>query len=227
MARGTRRRATASIKTKILLRPVRPGDRRPRRVGAQPDWNDPYQHRARLVFDDFDWEGDRPLEMPIEDLVIYELHVRGFTAHPSSGVTRPGTFAGIREKIPYLKELGVNCVELMPIFEFDEFENSRQHPETGELLLNYWGYSTVGFFAPKAGYAATGRFGMQVDELKNLVKELHQAGIEVMLDVVFNHTAEGNERGPDDLLPRHRQPAPTTCSRRRATTTTSAAAATR
>ncbi len=100
------------------------------------------------------------------------------------------------EKIPYLKSLGVNCVELLPIYEFDEFENSRVHPTTGEMLYNYWGYSTVGFFAPKAGYAATGKFGMQVDEFKNLVKELHNDGIEVMLDVVFNHTAEGNEQGP-------------------------------
>lgn len=164
--------------------------------GTAPDWNDIYRYRGRLVYDDFDWEADRPLEIPIEDLVIYEMHVRGFTRHPSSNVRQPGTFAAIREKIPYLKALGVNCVELMPIFEFDEFEHSRIHPETGAMLMNYWGYSTVGFFAPKAGYAATGRHGMQVDELKALIKELHQNGIEVFLDVVFNHTAEGNERGP-------------------------------
>lgn len=167
--------------------------------GRTPDWNDPYPHRARLVYDDFDWEGDRPLEIPMEDLIIYEMHVRSFTRHPSSGVKQPGTFAAIREKIPYLRELGVNCVELMPIYEFDEFENSRVHPDTGELLVNYWGYSTVGFFAPKAGYAVTGKSkdGTQVaDELKTLVKELHKNGIEVMLDVVFNHTAEGNEHGP-------------------------------
>jgi isoamylase len=164
--------------------------------GTPPDWDDPYQHRARLALDDFDWETDRPLEIPIEDLVIYELHVRGFTRHPSSGVKWPGTFAGLMAKIPYLTELGINCVELMPICEFDEFENSRQSPETGAWLLNYWGYSPVGFFAPKAGYAATGRHGMQMDELKTLIKTLHQNGIEVMLDVVFNHTAEGNEHGP-------------------------------
>ena len=132
----------------------------------------------------------------MEDLVIYEMHVRSFTRHPSSGVKFPGTFAGIRQKLPYLKELGVNCVELMPIYEFDEFENSRISPETGETLMNYWGYSTVGFFAPKSGLAATGKLGMQVDELKALVKELHRNGIEVFLDVVFNHTAEGNEKGP-------------------------------
>jgi len=164
--------------------------------GVTPDWNNIYQHRSKIAFDDFDWEDDRPLEIPPEDQIIYEMHVRSFTRHPSSGVKHPGTFAGIREKIPYLKELGVNSVELMPVYEFDEFENSRPNPETGELLLNYWGYSTVGFFAPKAGYAATSKFGMQVDEFKALVKELHKNGIEVILDVVFNHTAEGNEYGP-------------------------------
>jgi isoamylase len=164
--------------------------------GVEPDWSDSYQHRGRLAFDDFDWEHDRALETPIEDLVIYEAHVRSLTAHPSSGVRHPGSFAAIRDKIPYLKELGVNCLELMPIYEFDEFENSRKSPVTGKTLYNYWGYSTVGFFAPKAGYATSGRFGMQVDELKTMVKELHAHGIEVMLDVVFNHTAEGNERGP-------------------------------
>jgi glycogen operon protein len=167
--------------------------------GQTPDWDKVYPHRGRIVYDDFDWESDRPLEIPTEDLVIYEMHVRGFTRNPSSGIKHPGTFAGLREKIPYLKELGVNCVELMPIFEFDEFEGSRSHPETGELLFNYWGYSTVGFFAPKAGYAATGKSQdgtMVADELMTLVKELHKNGIEVMLDVVFNHTAEGNEFGP-------------------------------
>lgn len=164
--------------------------------GEPPNWDDIYQHRSRLAFDDFDWEGDRPLEIPPEDLVVYEAHVRGFTRHPSSGVKYPGTFVAIRDKIAYLKELGINCLELLPVYEFDEFEHSRPHPETGELLMNYWGYSTVGFFAPKAGYAATGRFGMQVDELKALIKELHKNGIEVILDVVFNHTAEGNEKGP-------------------------------
>lgn len=164
--------------------------------GEKPDWYNMYHHRARLAFDDFDWEGERPLQIPTEDLIIYEMHVRSFTRHLSSGVKHPGTFAAIRDKIPYLKELGVNCVELMPIYEFDEFENSRPNPQTGELLLNYWGYSTVGFFAPKAGYAATGKYGMQVDELKTLIKTLHQNNIEVILDVVFNHTAEGNEYGP-------------------------------
>ena len=167
--------------------------------GKSPDWDDQYQHRGRIIQDDFDWESDRPLEIPMKDLCIYEMHVRSFTRHESANVKFPGTFAAIREKIPYLKQLGVNCVELMPIYEFDEFENSKFNDQTGRMLLNYWGYSTVGFFAPKAGFAATGKSKdgtMVADELKTLVKELHANGIEVMLDVVFNHTAEGNEHGP-------------------------------
>jgi glycogen operon protein len=164
--------------------------------GEVPDWNDPYQHRARIVYDDFDWEDDKPLELPMEDLIVYETHVRGFTRHSSSGVKHPGTFAGLREKMSYLKGLGVNCVELMPVHEFDEFENSRTSPDGKGMLLNYWGYSNLGFFAPKAGFAATGKMGMQVDEFKALVKDFHKNGIEVILDVVFNHTAEGNENGP-------------------------------
>ena len=164
--------------------------------GEEPDWQGTYPYRARVSFDDFDWEGEGPLEIAPEDLVIYEAHVRGFTRSESSGCKHPGTYAALVEKIPYLKELGVNAIELMPIYEFDEFENSRLHPDTGERLYNFWGYSTVGFFAPKAGYAATGRFGMQVDEFKQLIKSLHKAGIEVILDVVFNHTAEGNDQGP-------------------------------
>ncbi|OLB81976.1 MAG: glycogen debranching enzyme [Actinobacteria bacterium 13_2_20CM_2_71_6] len=173
-----------------------------RAIGGRDEWGipvdsrDPYPYRARVAPDDFDWEGDRPLNLPPEDLVIYETHVRGFTRDPSSGVAQPATFAGLAEKIPYLRDLGVNCIELMPIFEFDECDNTRVDPITGDQLLNYWGYSTVCFFAPKASYAATGRYGMQVDEFKNLVKQLHRAGIEVLLDVVFNHTAEGNELGP-------------------------------
>jgi glycogen operon protein len=129
-------------------------------------------------------------------MIVYEAHTRGFTKHPSSNVKYPGTFAAIKEKIPYLKQLGINCLELMPIYEFDEFENSRISSVTGEKLLNYWGYSSVGFFAPKSGYAASGKYGMQVDEFKTLVRELHKNGIEIILDVVFNHTAEGNENGP-------------------------------
>lgn len=183
-------------RTKILMDPYAKAIGGRDVWGELPNWDDIYPHRSRIFFDDFDWEDDCPLEIPMEDSIIYEMHVRGFTRHPSSGVKHPGTFAGIRDKIPYLKELGVNCIELLPIHEFDEFENSRVSPETGERLMNYWGYSNVGFFAPKAGYAATGKYGMQVDELKALVKVLHENGIEVILDVVFNHTAEGNEQGP-------------------------------
>jgi glycogen operon protein len=164
--------------------------------GSEPDWGDVFPYRSEVVADDFDWGDEAPLRIPYQDLVIYETHVRGFTRHPSSGVSAPGTYAGLVEKIPYLRELGVNCVELLPVFEFDEFDNTRSDPVTGERLLDYWGYNTVHFFAPKAGYAATGRLGMQADEFKNLVRELHRAGIEVVLDVVFNHTAEGNEHGP-------------------------------
>lgn len=181
---------------KILLDPYA------RAIGGSSEWGaaapggDPMRFRGRILLDDFDWQDDRQLEIPAEDLIIYEMHVRGFTRHESSGVKFPGTYAAIREKIPYLLELGVNAVELMPIQEFDECENEFRNPATGEELLNYWGYSTVGFFAPKSAYAATGHLGMEADELKALVKLLHRNGIEVILDVVFNHTAEGNEKGP-------------------------------
>ena len=127
--------------------------------GKEPVSTDGFVHRGQIIREDFDWEGDKPLELSPEDLVIYEMHVRSFTAHPDSGVKYKGTYAGIIEKIPYLKELGVNCIELMPIFEFDEFEYVRE--VNGRRLLNYWGYSTVGFFAPKAGYAVSAPFGME------------------------------------------------------------------
>ena len=162
--------------------------------GSEPDYSDLFQHRGQIIREDYLWEGDKPLEMRQGDLIIYEMHVRSFTAHESSGVRHRGTYNGIVGKIPYLKELGVNCVELMPIFEFDEFENSREYD--GKRLLNYWGYSTVAFFAPKAGYSSSAPLGMEADELKGLIKHLHKNGIEVILDVVFNHTAEGNEKGP-------------------------------
>jgi glycogen operon protein len=179
--------------SKVLLDPAA------RAVSFRPAWGaDPTTPGPLgcLVPTDFDWEGDRQLGLPSEDLIICELHVRGFTRSPSSAVRFPGTYAGLREKIPYLQELGINCVELMPIFEFDECENQRNNPLTGERLVNFWGYSTLCFYAPKAGYAATGSAGLQGDEFKALVKDLHRAGIEVILDVVFNHTAEGNETGP-------------------------------
>lgn len=184
-------------KTKILMDPYAKLIAGRDVWGEKPDWEkNKYQYRSRVVFDDFDWEGDKPLETPVGNLIIYEMHVRNFTCGAGSNVKHPGTFAGIAEKIPYLKGLGVNCIELMPIHEFDEFENSKPSPVDGRMLYNVWGYSNVGFFAPKAAYASTGKFGMQCDELKNLIKQMHENGIEVMLDVVFNHTAEGNENGP-------------------------------
>ena len=182
--------------TKVLLDPYAKSVAGHETWGATPSWESPYPFRGRVPLEDFDWQGDSPLEIPMQDLVIYEAHARGFTAHASSGVSKPGTFAGLREKIPYLKSLGVNAIELMPIFDFDEWENTRPDPITGEPLMNYWGYSTLAFFAPKAGFAATGSLGMEVDELKTLIRALHKEGIEVILDVVFNHTAEGNEMGP-------------------------------
>lgn len=164
--------------------------------GQVPPSHDIFPHRGRLPENNFDWEHDRPLDLAVPDLVIYEMHLRGFTRHPSSGVSHPGTFTGLREKIPYLRSLGINCVELMPIFEFDEHENVRTNPDSGEALTNYWGYSTLAFHAPKAGFAAEGHAGGEVNEFKELVKEFHSAGIQVILDVVFNHTAEGNATGP-------------------------------
>ena len=131
---------------------------------------------------------------PIQDLIIYELHVRGFTKDASSGVEHPGTFAGIQEKIPYLKDLGITAVELMPVFEFDETMGRRE--VNGRMLLDYWGYNPVSFFAPNTSYTAQKEFNREGDELKGLIRELNANGIEVILDVVFNHTAEGNEKGP-------------------------------
>jgi glycogen operon protein len=142
----------------------------------------------------FDWQDVSRPKTPWSNTVIYEMHVRGLTAHPLAGVVSPGTFLAFVEKIPYLRELGVTAVELMPVQEFNENELLRADPATGERLRNYWGYSTVGFCAPKEGYAT--RPGAQVDESKTMVRELHRAGIEVILDIVFNHTAEGNELGP-------------------------------
>ena len=150
-------------------------------------------YHARVARDRFDW-GDTPQsKKELCDLIIYELHVRDFTHHPSSGVRHRGTFSGLMEKIPYLKELGINAVELMPIFEFDETMNSRT--VDGKQLLECWGYNTVGFFAPNSSYAAANEHNQEGTEFKTLIRELHANGIEVILDVVFNHTAEGNEKG--------------------------------
>lgn len=151
-------------------------------------------YKARVVRDDFDWGSTVPALIPMEDLIIYELHVRGYTRHESSGVANPGTFAGLREKLPYLIKLGINAVELMPIFEFDEFQDYRE--VNGRALCNYWGYSTVAFFAPNTSYASTPEYNHEGRELKELIQDFKSHGIEVYLDVVFNHTAEGDERGP-------------------------------
>lgn len=148
------------------------------------------------VVQKFDWQNARRPNIPLKDLVIYEMHVRGFTQHPSSLVQYPGTFLGVIEKIPYLVELGVNAVELMPVFEFNEAEYSPLHP-TREKLPNYWGYSTVNFFSPMQRYATSSSPAQAIQEFKQMVHELHRHGIEVILDVVYNHTSEGNEKGPD------------------------------
>ena len=145
--------------------------------------------------DSFDWQGDKPINRPLSESIIYEVHLKGFTAGKNSGVSCPGTYRGFMEKIPYLKDLGITAVELLPIHEFDEYENANVNPRTGERMKNYWGYSTINFFSPKAGYAADKTPGGVVNEFKLLVRELHKAGIEVILDVVYNHTAEGNEHG--------------------------------
>lgn len=144
----------------------------------------------------FDWEGDRPLNIPKNELIIYEMHVRGFTIHPSSQVAHPGTFRGIIEKIPYLVELGINAVELMPIQEFNENEAIQVNPQTQKRLHNYFGYSTVNFFSPMNRFSSASAGDQTIQECKTMIKELHKNGIEVILDVVFNHTAEGNEKGP-------------------------------
>ncbi len=144
----------------------------------------------------FDWGTDSQLHIPLADLVIYEMHVRAFTIHPSSKVAHPGTYLGVIEKIPHLLELGVNAVELMPMQEFNELEYARAHPTAPKLLYNFWGYSTVNFFSPMNRYATSDARGAAVEEFKTMVRELHRHGIEIILDIVFNHTAEGNENGP-------------------------------
>jgi glycogen operon protein len=151
-------------------------------------------YKARVVENGYDWGNTSMANLDPKDMIIYEMHVRGFTQDESSGVKNRGTFAGIKEKIPYLVELGINTIELMPIFEFDELEDVREID--GQRLLNYWGYSTVCFFAPNTGYASRQEEHREGNELRDLIGELHDNGIEVILDVVFNHTAEGNEKGP-------------------------------
>lgn len=159
--------------------------------------NKEHTFRLSLIIDNlYDWGNDQPLNIPLKDSIIYELHVRGFTRHPSSDVSNPGTFIGLSEKIPYLKELGLTAVELMPVTDFDETMPIAKNPETGECLLNFWGYDPLSFFAPKASFAKNNQMGQQVSEFKSMVKAFHEAGLEVILDMVFNHTGEGNQKGP-------------------------------
>lgn len=177
-------------RTKYLLDPYA------KAVVGQSQWgiNEANHYKARVVRHNYDWGNQMQPNLAMDELIIYELHVRGFTKDPSSGVAAPGTFAGLKEKIPYLKELGVNAVELMPIFEFDECKGHKN--EQGEELLDYWGYNTVSFFAPNTSYAHAVEYNREGQELKDLIHSLHENGMEVILDVVFNHTAEGNEHGP-------------------------------
>lgn len=178
----------------VLLDPYSRAVTGQRKWGEKPEGGKDFEYRARVVKSNFDWGNIKQLEQPFEDLVIYETHVRGYTKDKSSGVSAPGTFAGLKDKIPYLKDLGINAMELMPIFEFDEMESARV--VDGVQLYNYWGYNTVSFFAPNTSYAFNEEHNHEGDELKSLIKALKENGIEVILDVVFNHTAEGNEMGP-------------------------------
>lgn len=181
-------------KSKVLLDPYAKAVTGQHAWGERPTGGRNPVYHARVVENNFDWGTPRQLNIPTEDLIIYEMHVRGFTKDKSSGVEAGGTYEGLKQKIPYLKDLGINAVELMPIFEFDELESERFMD--GERLYNYWGYNTVGFFAPNTGYSSVVEHNHEGDELKELIYELKENGIEVILDVVFNHTAEGNEDGP-------------------------------
>lgn len=181
-------------KNTVLLDPYARAVTGQKEWGDRPESDEGFVYHARVVENNFDWGNVRQLELPMEDLVIYELHVRGYTKDVSSGVSARGTYEGLRQKIPYLKDLGINAVELMPIFEFDEMESARI--VDGEQLYNYWGYNTVCFFAPNTSYSSVVEHNHEGEELKQLIYELKENGIEVILDVVFNHTAEGNEDGP-------------------------------
>lgn len=185
-------------RNKVLIDPYARGNTNSlwRRADAcDPDDNIDTSMRSVVIdTSGYDWEGDRPLNRPMEDTIIYEMHAGGFTKSPTSGVTHPGTFSGIVEKIPYLKELGITAVELLPVFDFDETDVLRT--VDGRPLRNFWGYSTIGFFAPQSTYCISPESGSHLREFRDLVKALHKAGIEVILDVVFNHTDEGNHQGP-------------------------------
>jgi glycogen operon protein len=167
-------------------------------VWGRPRWGEnPLAALRSVVVDDrFAWEFDQPLGIPLADSVIYELHVRGFTRHGSSGVEAPGTYLGLTEKIPYLQTLGITAVELLPVADFDETANQRRDPQSGAVLRDYWGYNSLSFFAPKPAYSSAADALAAVREFKEMVKQFHAAGIEVILDVVFNHTGEGSTAGP-------------------------------
>jgi glycogen operon protein len=152
--------------------------------------------KCLVTHEHFDWQADQPPRHSWTSTVIYELHLRGYTIDPSAGVRFPGTYRGLIEKIPHLKDLGITAVELMPVQEFNEYNVSRADPRTGERLKNFWGYDPLGFFAPKASYASIRHEGAQVLEFKEMVQAFHREGLEVILDVVFNHTCEGDELGP-------------------------------
>ncbi len=186
-------------KEKVLLDPYARGicaTRWDRGAACEPGDNAARcMHSVVIDTTTYNWEGDRPLRRPMEETIIYETHVGGFTRSPSSNSKAPGTYAAVIEKIPYLQKLGITAVELMPVFDFDESETVRIGPD-GKALVNYWGYSTIGFFAPHNAFCQNPQGGGHADEFRDLVKALHKAGIEVILDVVFNHTSEGNENGP-------------------------------
>ena len=187
-------------RNKVLIDPHSKGNTNilwDRVLACNPDDNLTTSMRSVVIeCGDYDWEGDLPLKRPMNETIIYELHVRGFTIASSSGCQHPGTFSGIIEKIPYLKDLGITAIELLPIFDFDEKEVKRINPIDGTPLTNYWGYDPFGFFAPQSYYCTSPETGTQITEFRDMVKALHKAGIEVILDVVFNHTSEGNHLGP-------------------------------
>jgi glycogen operon protein len=164
-----------------------------RGAACGPDDNLAQSMRGVVIdLNDYDWEGDRPLNRPMSESIVYEMHAGGFTKSPTAGVENPGTFAGIVEKIPYLKSLGVTAVELLPVCQFDPKEIEKPNPVDGSMLTNFWGYSTVEFFAPHSDYCTSPEMAEHIREFRDMVKALHKAGIEVILDMVFNHTSEGN-----------------------------------
>jgi isoamylase len=185
-------------RNKVLLDPYARGITKnlwKRGDACGPDDNLVASMRGAIIdVSDYDWEGDQPLRRPLSQSVIYEVHVGSFTKSPTSGAKHPGTFVALIEKIPHLQELGVTAVELLPVFEFDDREVLRT--VDGRPLRNYWGYSTMGFFAPHSAYCMRPEVGSHVREFRDMVKALHKAGIEVILDVVLNHTDEGNHQGP-------------------------------